>query len=764
MNHDKTSEIHNLNHPTVIILFGKNLIPMTIFTQSRLLSKVLYLFSFLMLLVSNLQAQFCLGLNVRADEARPDEVFLDITSTDFNGIASMQFSIIFDPTVYKPIGLIESNLIGFGEGSTNYTPTGYDGAIVLAWFDQTAQGVTFLEDKPLITYKFEKLKESSTGFDFADNPVTIEVATPTEVFYNFQNCNTGQNLVPAIRGQLFLDANQNCELETSERATTLQSWRGWNIAASQNGEYYFSGFLKEDGSYEVKIFPGENQIEITRPGPYYDVCEASFTINSEDIDVESAFYEHLIQIKEECSFLEVSLASFPGLPCELGAYVLQYRNNGTANATDVYIDLNLDYRVAIEEMDADYTDLGDSKYRINIGDLTIGESGFVFMKVDLPCDLTAEETLRNDAQIFPNQPCGELSNDWSGASLKVNGTCDGNQIIFEFENIGDADMSEPTEYVVIEDAIIFRTQNVRLAKGERKTVTLPATGASYFIQVDQERGHPGSYIPSALVEACGRNESGGFSTGFANRFPEENNDLAVAVDYQVMSVNDEAHHLLASPRGFSDAHFIEPNNAIEYTLHFKNTSNGLQIVDEFSPMLDVTTFKPLSASESYEYTLEEGVLTLTVPPALPSSFLDFKSYVKFSISPKGDLPMGSVISNHATLNYSEERVEQTNSVFHTIETDFIERSTPTVNLPTSITELTVYPNPSSEAVIFTIKDWQPIDYQLTIMDVDGKVLQKNKLNNRQYQFQKGNLPSGTYLYRLLGENGVVAHGFFVLVD
>lgn len=50
------------------------------------------------------------------------------------------------------------------------------------------------------------------------------------------------------------------------------------------------------------------------------------------------------------------------------------------------------------------------------------------------------------------------------------------------------------------------------------------------------------------------------------------------------------------------------------------------------------------------------------------------------------------------------------------------------------------------------------------MDIDGKIIQKNKLNNRQYTFQKGSLPSGTYLYRLLGENGVVENGFFVLVD
>ena len=745
---------------------------MTNFTQSRLLSKVLYLFSFLMLLTTTLKAQFCLGLNTRVDDANPDELFLDLTTAEFVGVASIQFSINFDPAAYEIIGLEESNLPDFSEGNFNERTEGNTGVLVLAWFDKTTEGITYESEMPLVTFKVRRLKESDTDFHFADKPTFIEVVIcpngilgNCEVLNNFKDCNTGQNLVPAISGQLFLDANQNCELEAMEKEMTLPSWRGWTVAASQNGEYYFSGFLKPDGSYELKVFPGENLIEITRPGPYYEVCEASFIINSDEIDIETAFYENLVQITQECAFLEVSLASFPELPCNVGAYVLGYRNNGTAAATDVYIDLNLDYRLTVKQLEADYTDLGNSNYRINIGDLGIGESGFIFVAADIPCELTTEETLRNDAQIFPNQPCGQMAtDDWSGASLKVDGQCEGDQIIFEFENIGGADMSEPTQYVVIEDAIIFRTQNVKLAKGERKTVAIPATGASYFLQVEQERGHPGSYIPSALVEACGRDGNGTFSTGFANRFPEENNDLAVDVDYQIMSTNAETVRLLASPVGFSEDHYIEPNHAIEYTLHFSNSNNALQIVDELSPMLDVTTFKPVSASNPYEYTLEGGVLTLTIPPTLPSSFFDNNSYVKFSIMPKADLPMGTIISNTATLNYSAERVEQTNTVFHTIETDFIERSTPTINITPPVSELTVFPNPSNDMVVFTIKDWQPIDYQISIMDVDGKILQTNKINNRQYRFQKGDLPSGTYLYRLIGENGLLENGFFILVD
>lgn len=743
---------------------------MTIFTQSRLLSKVLSIFSLLMLFTANLMAQFCLGLDVRPDDSNPDEIFLDLKTQEFVGVASMQFSINYDPSTYEFIGLAENNLANFSNNSYNDKV----GILALAWYDNTTAGVTFEATTPLISFKFKKLKESNASFDFAEDPTAIEVVLcpdglsgNCEVLYNFEDCNTGQNLSPAISGRLYLDENKDCELSEDEKENGLKTWSGWTVSASQNGEYYFSGFLKEDGSYQLKIFPGVNTIEITAPGPYYNVCQSSFTIHSEEIDVTNDFFENLIQITEECPFLEVNfsnISSYGQMNCDEGFYVLNYVNNGTADATDVYIDMNMDYRVTVKTIDEEYIDLGNSVYRINIGDLPIGERGFIFIEAEIPCDVSPEEIFRNEAQIYPKQACGELANNWSGASLKVDGRCEGNQIVFEFENIGNADMVGPRQYVVIEDAIIYRTQNVQLEQGDKKTVSIPATGATYFIQVEQESGHPGTYLPSAFVEACGQKDDGTFSTGFANRFPEENNDFSVSIDYQYQTDSDESSRLFASPIGFNDAHYIEPDNVIEYSIHFKNTSTGVQIVDELSSMLDVTTFKPLSASSPYEYTLEEGILTLNVPATTPDAFLNRNSFVKFSVKPKTDLPMGSVISNTATLNYSEEWTEQTNTVFHTIEEDFLQTSTSISGPVLSSSEVTIYPNPSADVVVFTIKNKQAVDYQLSIFDVDGKKLQSHLFNNHQYRFKKGDLPTGTYLYRLIGANGMVDNGFFVLVD
>jgi len=130
-----------------------------------------------------------------------------------------------------------------------------------------------------------------------------------------------------------------------------QSWRGWKIAASQNGIYKFSGFLEDDGSYSLKTFPGENLIEIIPPGPYYSVCEPSFTIATDETTTDPPFFENSIQILRECPLLEVDLASIRVEPCQDGLYFLSYANNGTIDVKDAYIDLSMDARLSIEDLE-----------------------------------------------------------------------------------------------------------------------------------------------------------------------------------------------------------------------------------------------------------------------------------------------------------------------------------------------------------------------------------------------------------------------------
>ena len=103
-----SSDGNNAKIVKELFYLGKKLIPMTIFTQSRLFSKVLYFFSFLMCLSSGLKAQFCLGVTTEDDIATEDELFVHITAENIKDIASFQFTLHFDPAAYKYLNLASS--------------------------------------------------------------------------------------------------------------------------------------------------------------------------------------------------------------------------------------------------------------------------------------------------------------------------------------------------------------------------------------------------------------------------------------------------------------------------------------------------------------------------------------------------------------------------------------------------------------------------------------------------------------------------------
>ena len=300
----------------------------------------------------------------------------------------------------------------------------------------------------------------------------------------------------------------------------------------------------------------------------------------------------LVQIKEDCPFMEVNIISFSGEPCKEAIYFLEYSNKGTIAAEHAYMDVQMDYRLQVEEIDIAYTDLGNNHFRFELGTVPAGAKEIAFIYGKIPCGLSAEETLRHEANIFPNEICNSIDQNWSGASLDVDGRCETEKVVFDITNIGIGDMTTPLEYLVIEDAVILRSTEILLKQGEKETISLDANGSAYQLRIPQEAGHPANSTPSAFIEACGRNEAGGYSTGFANRFPNEDNDFFLDVDYQLLTGFDNRTRLIATPIGFTEEHFVVPDEYIEYQIFFEQNFTALEIIDTLSPLLDVATFEP----------------------------------------------------------------------------------------------------------------------------------------------------------------------------
>ena len=131
------------------------------------------------------------------------------------------------------------------------------------------------------------------------------------------------------------------------------------------------------------------------------------------------------------------------------------------------------------------------------------------------------------------------------------------------------------------------------------------------MEVDQVAFHPGVSMPSATVEGCTPSTSN-FSTGFVNQFSQNDADPFIAIDCRQNTGAVFENSKEASPLGFGNEKFIEPNTDIEYLIRFQNTGTDdvvdMTIRDTLSQFLNPATVRTITSSHDYEFEITgEGV-------------------------------------------------------------------------------------------------------------------------------------------------------------
>jgi len=105
-------------------------------------------------------------------------VCVPVTVNDFDGIASLQFSLQWDPAVLQFSEVQNLNIPDLNTNSFNTTQAAA-GQMAMAWFDNTAQGVTLADGSTIFEMCFTVLGASGTSSSivFTDTPTQREVAT-----------------------------------------------------------------------------------------------------------------------------------------------------------------------------------------------------------------------------------------------------------------------------------------------------------------------------------------------------------------------------------------------------------------------------------------------------------------------------------------------------------------------------------------------------------------------------------------------------------
>lgn len=204
----------------------------------------------------------------------------------------------------------------------------------------------------------------------------------------------------------------------------------------------------------------------------------------------------------------------------------------------------------------------------------------------------------------------------------------------------------------------------------------------------------------------------------------------------------------------------------EYSIRFQNTGNFpaeiVRIIDTLESMVDPSTFRFAAASHPCTWTLRgsrvvEFVFENINLPDSTSDEANSHGFVKFTLNPKKNLPIGTVVRNFCDIYFDFNDPIRTN----TVGTEVV-RGIPSEWLLTK-DALRIRPNPAS---LFTNFEWKtpaPADGRVRIFDLTGLLrLELPVATGQTYQQANiSSLPSGLYYVVLEAGNLVLSNKLIV---
>jgi uncharacterized repeat protein (TIGR01451 family) len=555
----------------------------------------------------------------------------------------------------------------------------------------------------------------------------------------------------SIVGMVQKDENANCTGDGAEPALA-----GWIVTARQGTDEYFAT-TRPDGSYVLYAPAGTYDVWLNTPNELWNGCADTLTgLQLGDLDVDTTNFS--AQAVVDCARMEVELSTSFLRRCFGNYYNIEYCNKGTATAENAQVVVTFDDYYEINTSSEPWSAVDGQTYTFDLGDVPAGFCGIITVYFTLSCDATLGQTHCSTANIYPDSLCGPLA--WNGGDLEITGQCDGDNVVFTVINHG-APMTQAVDYVVIEDVMVqlVSSGSIQLGTDETQTITLPANGSTWRLEVAQPQGYPWSNIASAAIEGCGENGGGSFSLGFINQFA--NNDASPFSDRDcVENIGSfDPNDKQGLPLGVREEHFIPIDQEIEYLIRFQNTGTDTAftviILDTLSKDLNPASIRPIGSSHAYSWqVLGEGVLQFVFNNILlPDSNVNEAAshgYIKFAIKPRPNLPDPTRVENQAAIFFDFNIPVITNRTWHTFGEHYLSVSNVTFRPDLG---LQVWPNPSSAETTFFLKSAESLQGRLRVFDALGREVGGRNFTENQFQWDASALMPGLYYFRLEGNDG-----------
>jgi len=567
-----------------------------------------------------------------------------------------------------------------------------------------------------------------------------------------------------IEGYVLADWNTNCTLEPSDEGLANFHIRITDAA----GDDYFMN-TDADGFYRVELYAGTYTVAVVPLNNLWTPCVASYTVTVNPNQTEER--DFLLQPEAICPAMTVDIGVRFLRRCFSNTYWVHYCNQGTAAATDAYTEIQFDDFLSVTGSSAAFTDLGNNLFRFDLGTVPLNHCGSFSVTVQVSCNATIGQTHCSEAVIYPTGSCEPLNSQWSGASLRVQAECNTDSLDFTIRNVGNGSTSSALEYVIIEDAVMFMNApppSIFLAPGEEHHIKVPANGATWRVEVEQEPFHPGVSFPMQTVEGCAN--GGQFSIGFVNQFSLGDNDPWMDIDCTPNIGSYDPNDKQGYPIGYGVARYIEPGTDLEYLIRFQNTGTDtaftVVIRDTLSTWLDAASVRPGASSHPYtfEFYGDRNIKFTFDNILLPDSSTNLDAsngFVSFRIAQKADVPLQTDILNSAAIFFDFNEPVITNTTVHRVGKDFV-----TVNTWQPYRdglELRVLPNPMAQSALLELRGIEGLqEWQVELRDATGRSVRTATANGEQWRFERGDLPAGLYLLQVRSNGQLLGSGKLVL--
>jgi uncharacterized repeat protein (TIGR01451 family) len=215
------------------------------------------------------------------------------------------------------------------------------------------------------------------------------------------------------------------------------------------------------------------------------------------------------------------------------------------------------------------------------------------------------------------------------------------------------------------------------------------------------------------------------------------------------------------PAGTGAQGFINSSQELTYRIRFQNTgtyyATNVFVEDTIDTDLDLSTFKMLSASHNYTYTINGRLIRWTFSNImLPDSNTNEPAshgFIKYSIKPNWFIPMGETIHNTAYIYFDFNAAVITNTTLNTINI-----VTSNAGVPGAYVFENVYPNPASDIVSFVTGAKPGERGELVLSDITGKVLNRVMVDGNEVKLDVSRYERGMYIYSIKMTSGKVHMG------